>query len=196
MLVDGVYEPSGDLDDLAVPETLTALIAARLDGFEPDDRALICRRSGPGPDASAIDGAWLAFRESSRPTLESRARCARPPRAASTPRSDPALAGARPVRVRPGAHPRGRLQHAVQKDRKVRHLAAARFFESLGTDEIAGALAGHYLAAYASAPDGAEADALAAQARIALRAAAERAIALGVTRAGVGVPPGGADDRP
>ena len=38
-----------------------------------------------------------------------------------------------------------------RKDRKKLHLAAARYFESLGTDEIAGALAGHYLAAHANA---------------------------------------------
>ncbi|HLY14975.1 MAG TPA: hypothetical protein VKR24_11550, partial [Candidatus Limnocylindrales bacterium] len=63
--------------------------------------------------------------------------------------------------------------------RKTRHLAAARFFESLGSDELAGALAGHYLAAHQNAPDGAEADALAGQARIALKSAADRAIALG-----------------
>jgi tetratricopeptide (TPR) repeat protein len=61
----------------------------------------------------------------------------------------------------------------------VRHLAAARFFESLATDELAGGLASHYLAAQRLAGDGAEADALAAQARISLRAAAERASALG-----------------
>jgi tetratricopeptide (TPR) repeat protein len=67
----------------------------------------------------------------------------------------------------------------ARRDRKARHLAAARFFESLGSDELAGALAGHYLAAYRNAPEGAEANAVAAQARIALRAAAERATALG-----------------
>ena len=67
----------------------------------------------------------------------------------------------------------------ARADRKRRHLAAARFFESLGTDELAGGLAGHYLAAHRNAAEGPEADALAAQARIALRAAAERAVALG-----------------
>src|SRR6185503_17011466 len=35
----------------------------------------------------------------------------------------------------------------ARNDRKVRHLAAARFFEALGSDELAGGLAGHYLAA-------------------------------------------------
>ena len=42
--VDGVLEPAGDLGelaDLAVPETLTALIAARLDGLPQGDRALL-----------------------------------------------------------------------------------------------------------------------------------------------------------
>jgi tetratricopeptide (TPR) repeat protein len=67
----------------------------------------------------------------------------------------------------------------AKRDRKVRHLAAARFFESLETEELAGALAGHYLSAQGYATDGPEADALAAQARVALRGAAERAVALG-----------------
>jgi tetratricopeptide (TPR) repeat protein len=66
-----------------------------------------------------------------------------------------------------------------RRDRKARHLAAVRFFEGLGSDELAGALAGHYLAAQRNATPGSEADALAAQARIALRVAAERASALG-----------------
>jgi tetratricopeptide (TPR) repeat protein len=67
----------------------------------------------------------------------------------------------------------------AKPDRKARHLAAARHFEALGSDELAGALAGHYVAAWQNAPTGAEADALAAQARIALSAAADRALALG-----------------
>ena len=71
-----------------------------------------------------------------------------------------------------------------KKDRKAGHLAAARYFEALGTDELAGALASHYLAAHANSPEGPEADAVAAQARIALRGAAERAIALGSLRPG------------
>ena len=38
----GVYRPVGDLTTLAVPATLTALIASRLDGLEPHDRSLLC----------------------------------------------------------------------------------------------------------------------------------------------------------
>src|SRR5262249_34859312 len=46
-------------------------------------------------------------------------------------------------------------------------------------DEVAGGLAGHYLAAYRNSAEGAEADAVAAQARISLTAAAQRAAELG-----------------
>ena len=67
----------------------------------------------------------------------------------------------------------------ARRDRKARHLAAARHFETLVDQELAGALATHYLAAYRNATDGPEADALAGQARIALRAAGDRAVALG-----------------
>src|SRR5206468_323525 len=35
------YVPIGDLTRLAVPETLTALIASRLDGLPPDEHALV-----------------------------------------------------------------------------------------------------------------------------------------------------------
>ncbi len=40
-LADGIYQPTDELGDIAVPDTLTALIAARLDGLEPADRALV-----------------------------------------------------------------------------------------------------------------------------------------------------------
>ncbi len=37
----GAYQPSADLSTIAVPETLHALIAARLDALEPVERSLI-----------------------------------------------------------------------------------------------------------------------------------------------------------
>ncbi len=37
----GVYRPVGDLADLAVPDTLQSLIAARLDALDPADRAML-----------------------------------------------------------------------------------------------------------------------------------------------------------
>lgn len=58
-------------------------------------------------------------------------------------------------------------------------LPRHEYFEGLGEDELAGALASHYLAAYRASSDDPEGQALAAQARLALRGAAERATELG-----------------
>ena len=69
-------------------------------------------------------------------------------------------------------------QALAKRDRRAKHIAAARHLELLGDDELAGVLANHYLAAFHATPAGLEADTLAAQARVALRAAADRAAAL------------------
>ena len=47
------YVVDGDLDALAVPETLHALIAARLDGLEPEERALLERAAVLGKTFSS-----------------------------------------------------------------------------------------------------------------------------------------------
>ena len=67
----------------------------------------------------------------------------------------------------------------TRDDRRVRHLAAARHFESLGSDELAGALAVQYESAYRNSKPGPETEALGVQARLALKAAGERAMGLG-----------------
>jgi hypothetical protein len=41
VLDDGIYRPVDDLSDVAVPETLTALISARLDELDPAERSLV-----------------------------------------------------------------------------------------------------------------------------------------------------------
>lgn len=172
----GAYIPVGDLTELAVPETLTALIASRLDGLDPADRTLVHDAAVLGQSFSLAALSAVSGIEEADLT----------PRLAVLVRRE-LLA----VTADPRSPERGRyafVQALIRevaygtlsrKDRKARHLAAARFFESLGSDELAGALAGHYLAAHANAPDGPEAEALAAQARIALKGAAERAAALG-----------------
>jgi class 3 adenylate cyclase/tetratricopeptide (TPR) repeat protein len=175
-LQGGVYRPVGDLTTLAVPETLTALIASRLDGLEPHDRSLLCDAAVLGQSFTLAGLA--AVSGIPEPELEPRLR---------------ALVRRELLTLETDPRSPERGQHAfvqalvrevayntlARRDRKSRHLAAARFFESLGSDEAAGALAGHYLAAHRNASAGAEADAVAVQARIALRAAAERAVALG-----------------
>ena len=41
-----VYRPTGTIEALEVPETLHALIAARLDGLSPDERRVVAGRGG------------------------------------------------------------------------------------------------------------------------------------------------------
>ena len=173
---DGVYQPVGDLTTLAVPDTLTALIASRLDTLSSDDRALVSDAAVLGQSftlegLSAVSGMSRADLEPRLRTLVRRELLTLKVDPRSPERGQYAFVQAL---IREVAYNR-----LARSDRKTRHVAAARFFESLGTDELAGALAGHYLGAHTNAPDGAEKAALAAQARIALRAAAERAAALG-----------------
>ena len=175
-LADGIYRPVGDLTSLAVPETLTALIASRLDRLSPDDRALVSDAAVLGQSftlagLSAVSGIARADLEPRLHALVRRELLTLEADPRSPERGQYAFVQAL---IREVAY-----NTLARADRKVRHLAAARFFEALGSDELAGALAGHYLAAQENAAEGPEADALAGQARIALRAAAERAAGLG-----------------
>ena len=173
---DGRFEPARELGDLAIPETLHALIAARLDALAHEDRMLVQDAAVLGQSFTTAALAAVSGLEAD--VLEQRL--------GALVRADLFHR-----EVDPRSPERGQfafVQAVIRevaystlalRDRRGRHLAAARYFELLGDDELAGALATHYLAAYRSAPDGPEAEALASQARIALRAAADRAIALG-----------------
>jgi len=176
VLTDGVYHPVGDLTDLAVPETLTALISARLDELDAADRALVADAAVLGQSFSlaavaAVAGQQPAVLELRLHALVRRELLVLQADPRSPERGQYAFVQAL---IREVAY-----NTLAKRDRKIRHLAAARFFEGLETDELAGALAGHYLAAQGYATEGPEADALAAQARVALRGAAERAATLG-----------------
>jgi class 3 adenylate cyclase/tetratricopeptide (TPR) repeat protein len=177
LVLDGDrYVPVGDLEDLAVPETLTALIGARLDALEPGDRALVQHAAVLGQSFPA--GALAAVSGLPVGDVEGRLRLL-VRREIMTVESDP-RSPERGQYAFVQALIREVAYHTLsRRDRKDRHLAAARYFESLGSDEIPGVLAGHYLAARENAGDGPEADALAAQARVSLRAAGDRAFGLG-----------------
>ncbi|HET7727108.1 MAG TPA: adenylate/guanylate cyclase domain-containing protein [Candidatus Limnocylindrales bacterium] len=178
------YVPVGDLSRIAVPETLAALIASRLDALGAADRGLISDAAVLGQSftlagLAAVSGTPEGELEPRLRALVRRELLTLDMDPRSPERGQYAFVQAL---IREVAY-----NTLAKADRKVRHIAAARFFESLETEEIAGALAGHYLAAHANAASGPEADALAAQARIALRAAAERAISLGSLTQAVGL---------
>jgi predicted ATPase/class 3 adenylate cyclase len=173
-----VYKPTGAIETLEVPETLHALIAARLDGLSAEERALL------------QDGAVLGKTF----TVSAVAALARTPEADL----EPLLAGlARKEVLGVQSDPRspehgqyGFLQDLVRhvayetlskKERKGRHLAAAAHLETAfaDLDEVAEVLASHYLAAVDASRDAEDAPAITAKARATLTLAGERAASLG-----------------
>jgi class 3 adenylate cyclase/tetratricopeptide (TPR) repeat protein len=173
---DSGYRPTTELRDLAVPETLRSLIASRLDALDATDRGLLQDGAVLGQRfttaaLAALSGLTTAEIENRLRTLVRREFLD----LEADPRSpERGQFGFVQSLIREVAY--GTL---ARRDRRARHLAAARYFETLADEELAGVLASHYLAAHEASEPGPEADALAVQARLALRGAAERAAALG-----------------
>ncbi|MGZ6255854.1 MAG: AAA family ATPase [Candidatus Limnocylindria bacterium] len=172
---DGIYKPIGDLSTLAVPATLHALIAARLDALDASDRSLLQYASVLG-QTFTLQGVKAVTGQGE--DLETRL-YALVRRELLTLDTDPRSPergqyGFVQALVRDVAY--GTL---TKRDRKVVHLAAGEHFESLQDDEIIDATAAHYLDAYRSAPDDPDAEQIRAHAAELLQRAAVRATALG-----------------
>jgi len=175
-LADGAYRPAGDLGTLAIPNTLRSLIASRLDALDPADRSLV--------QAAAVLGQSFTLDGLAATTGHDEASLA--PRLATLVRRELLSVEADPRSPERGQY--AFVQSLIRevangtlarRERRHHHLAVARWYEQLGDEELAGALASHYLEAHRASAPGPEADAVAAQARLALRGAAERAAALG-----------------
>ncbi|MGI8702989.1 MAG: ATP-binding protein, partial [Candidatus Limnocylindrales bacterium] len=174
----GRYRLVADLpggESLAVPESLHALIGARLDGLDAIEKSLIQRAAVLGqsftPDALAhlaempkddVAGLLRQLARKELLVLE------------SDPRS-PERGQYRFIQslIREVAY--GRL---ARRDRAVQHEAAALYFETLGDPELAGVVASHYLQAQKAAEGTPHAIELASRAVNGLVSAAERAGAL------------------
>jgi class 3 adenylate cyclase/tetratricopeptide (TPR) repeat protein len=172
----GGYRHVGELEELAVPTTLHALISARLDALPGDERSLV-------QDAAVLGKTFvlvaLAAVSGLRPDqLEARLDALVRKELLdldSDPRSpERGQYGFVGGLIREIAY--GTMSRA---DRKTRHLAAAHFFEAWDDDELAGVVATHYIEAHNAAPEGPDADALAARACDSLVTAGERAGSLG-----------------
>ncbi|MBA2439299.1 MAG: AAA family ATPase, partial [Thermoleophilaceae bacterium] len=170
------YRPVGDLSELSMPPSLHALIAARLDALEPAERSLLQAASVIGKtfDAAALTAVSSVDTDEVAVRLASLARRELLSREIDPRSPEQGQYGFVQGLIREVAY--GTL---ARRDRRTLHVAAARYFETLDDEGITGVLAEHYLAAYRAQPDGPEGEAVAAQARIALRAAAERARSLG-----------------
>jgi predicted ATPase/class 3 adenylate cyclase len=175
------YRPTGEVEALDVPETLQALIAARLDGLQSAERRVLQEVSVLGKTftrraASTVSGVPEEELEAILASLLQKE--------VLTLQTDPRS---------PERGQYGFLQALVQKvaydtiakkERKTLHLKAAAYFESgLGPDEeeIAEVIAAHYLEAYRAAPEADDAGEIGAKARERLTRAGERAASLAAT---------------
>jgi class 3 adenylate cyclase/tetratricopeptide (TPR) repeat protein len=175
------FHPVGAIDTLEVPETLQALIAARLDGLAPAERQLL--------QEAAVLG--RTFTISGLVAMTSLAAAELEPLLHSLVGKEVLTMSRDPLSPERGQY--GFLQDLVKKvaydtlsrkRRRVLHIAAAEFLESgAGPDEddVVEVIASHYLDAYRAAPDAPDAPEIRTRARARLIGAAERASSLGAS---------------
>jgi class 3 adenylate cyclase len=172
---EGVYRLVGDVGDLAVPDSLHALLAARLDALDPGVRRLVTDAAVLGTSFPAE--ALIAVSQQDEPTV-------RVALAELVHRE--VLA----VSADPLSPERGSYQFAQQmlrqvaydtlsrRDRKTRHLKVAAYLRASFAgdgEEVADVIARHYLDALHAAPEDPDAAQIRAEAIAARIRAAERA---------------------
>jgi class 3 adenylate cyclase/predicted ATPase len=173
--VEGTYRLVGDIGELTVPESLHALLAARLDALDPGVRRLVADAAVlgttfPAEALVAVSGQDEATVRSALDTLVRREVLS--------------------VSADPLSPERGSYQFAQnmvrqvaygtlsRRDRKVRHLTVAAHLRAVFAgegEELADVIARHYLDALAAVPDDRDAGQVRGQAVTALIRAAERA---------------------
>ena len=171
------YQRVGEIDTLEVPETLHALIAARLDGLAPEERRLL-------GDAAVLGKTFAPHALAALSGLESEmlegllTRLVR--REVLGLQSDP-----RSPEQGQYTFLQDLLRHVAyetlpKRERRDKHLAAAEHLSaSLGEDEVAEVIASHLVDAYRLDPDAPGAAPLRERAREGLLRAGERAESLG-----------------
>ena len=180
LVLDGsVYRPTGAIESLEVPETLHALIAARLDGLPTEERRLL--QDGAVLGKTFTPSALSALSSSSEDGLE--------PLLGSLVRKEVLGVQADPRSPEHGQY--GFLQDLVRhvayetlskRERRAKHLAAAEYLaQAFGADEdeVVEVIASHYVAALDAAPAAEDAADIRAKAQAMLARAGERAASLG-----------------
>jgi class 3 adenylate cyclase/predicted ATPase len=173
--VEGVYLLTGDIGELAVPDSLHSLLAARLDALEPGVRRLVSDAAVLGTTFPAE--ALIAVSGRDEPSV----------RAAL---ADLVRREVLSVSADPLSPERGSYRFAQQmlrqvaydtlsrRDRKTRHLAVAAHLRAVFADdgeEMADVIARHYLDALNAIPDDPDVTDIRSQAIGALIRAGERA---------------------
>ncbi len=173
--VEGEYRLVGDIGQLAVPDSLHALLAARLDALDPGVRRLVTDAAVLGVSFSAE--ALIAVSGKDEPAVRAAL--------AELVRREALTVSADPL-----SPERGSYQFAQQmlrqvaydtlsrRDRKARHLAVAAHLRAAFAgdgEEVADVIARHYLDALTAAPEDPDAERIRAEAVAARVRAAERA---------------------
>jgi len=171
------YRLTGQVDALEVPETLHALIAARLDGLSAEERRLLQNAAVLGKTFTRDAVAALAGGDAEiEPLLTALAR--------------KEVLGVQADPRSPEHGQYGFLQDLVRhvayetlskRERRSRHLAAAEYLRrafAADEDEVVEVIASHYLAAHEAVPDAKDAAEVATKAQAMLVRAGQRAKSL------------------
>ena len=174
-----VYRVTGEVESLEVPETLHALVAARLDGLAADERRLI-------GDAAVLG---KTFTRAALAALTDVVESQLDALLAGLVRKEVLGLQSDPRSPEHGQY--GFLQDLLRQvayetlpkhERRAKHLAAAEHLSSaLSEEEVAEVVASHLLDAYRLDPDSDDADSLRGRAQAALAQAGERAASLGAS---------------
>ena len=173
--VEGVYRLVGDVGELAVPDSLHALLAARLDALDPDVRRLVA-------DAAVLG---TTFPAEALIAVSGQDEAAVRAALAELVRREVLTVSADPLSPERGSY--GFAQQMLRqvaydtlsrRDRKTRHLAVAAHLRAAfpgDGEEVTDVIARHYLDALDAVPDDPDAAEIRGQAIAALIRAAERA---------------------
>ncbi len=177
--VEGVYRLTGDVGELAVPDSLHALLAARLDALDPGARRLVADAAVLGTTFPAE--ALIAVSERDEPSVRSAL--------ADLVRREVLSVSADPLSPERGSYrfSQEMLRQVAydtlsRRDRKARHLAVAAHLRAVfpgDGEEVTEVIARHYLDALNAIPDDGDAAEIRGQAVAALTRAAERAVRTG-----------------
>ena len=184
---DQRYQLTGELLDLEIPETLHALIAARLDGLPGRERRLLQDASVLGLRFS--EAGLMEVSDMSRPDLRA-GLASLAERQLITLDTDPRSPERGQYGFGQALVRRVSYETLGRRERKQRHLRAAEHLASAWgseVDEIADVRAAHLLDAVNAEPEAGDAPEITARARETLVAAAERASGLGAAARAAGL---------
>ena len=173
--VEGVYRLVGDIGELAVPDSLHALLAARLDALDPGVRRLVADAAVLGTTFPAE--ALIAISGRDEPSVRAAL--------ADLVRREVLTVSADPLSPERGSYQfaQGMLRQVAydtlsRRDRKTRHLAVAAHLRQAfpgDGEEVTDVIARHYLDALHAIPDDPDTAEICGQAIATLIRAAERA---------------------